>query len=84
MFRWVVGIAVSIALAMSGAALRSAEKLQDVDTRERLNAASAENAIERVSKEASDKIDRVDMNVQWLIKQQVETTAILRRMERNQ
>lgn len=82
MFRWVIGIAVVVALSFSGYAATTTRQLQDVDTRERVNSASAERAIERVSKDMDDKINRVDMNLQWLMKEQIETKAILRRLER--
>lgn len=81
MFRWVIGIAVVLALAFSGYAAATTRQLQDVDTRERVNSAAAERAIERVSKETHDKIDRVNGNVEWLMKEQSETKAILRRLE---
>jgi type II secretory pathway pseudopilin PulG len=68
-------------------------RLQDVDTRERINAQSAERAIERVSKEASDrvvaaenevsvKLDKIDKDVQWLIKEISQTSAVVNRLEK--
>ena len=80
MFRWVIGIIVTVALVFSGYSVASIRQLQDVDTRERVNSAAAERAIERVSQDASDKIDKIDQNVQWLIKEQIEMKAWMRRV----
>lgn len=80
--QWLIGVAVTLTLAFSGWAATNIAKIQDIDTRERLNAGSAENAIERVSRQSDDRIDKIDDNVQWLIKEFIAFRAEMRTRNR--
>lgn len=77
--RRIIELIIAVVLAMGGTWAAMRVQLQDIDTRERLNSAAAEHAIERVARESTEKIDKIDANVQWLIKEQIETKALLRR-----
>lgn len=88
----VIAIIVSVLLSLAAAFGATRVQLQDIDTREHLNSQSAERAIERVGAAADKRIDKVeenigqrldkvDENIQWLVKQQSETSAILRRLD---
>lgn len=89
----IIAVIISVLLSLAAAFGATRVQLQDIDTREHINSAAAEKAIERVGAEADRRIDRLeksigerldktDVNTQWLIKQQTETTAILRRLDR--
>jgi len=76
--QWVLGIVLTLTLSFSGWAAVNIAKIENIDTREKLNSASAEHAIERVSKENTDRMDKIDTNVQWLIKEFIEFRAEIR------
>lgn len=78
----IVVIILTILGSMAASYAQTRVTLQDVDTRERINSAAAERAIERVAKEATDHVERVDQNVQWLIKEMVQISASVKRIER--
>lgn len=80
-----IALVVSIASAYAMTSIRVAV----IDTREQTRAEETERAIERVSGDADRRIDRemkattdrlekIDANIQWLIKQQIETRALIR------
>lgn len=82
--QWLIGGALTVMLGFSGWAAANISKIQDIDTRERLNSGSAENAIERVGAQADERIDKIDDNVQWLIKEFIAFRAEIRMRDQRQ
>lgn len=74
----VVGLVVSALVGWGAATAR----VQDIDTREREHAETAQRDIQRVSRDVSEMIAKIDTNLQWLIKEFIEVRAEVRRQER--
>lgn len=83
-------ILIALVISIGGAYAMNSVQLARVEERQQRFMSEAENAIERVkydadaridreAKAANDKLDKIDQNVQWLIKQQVETRALINR-----
>lgn len=84
-------ILIALVVSIAGAYGMTSIQVATIDTREQTRAAETERAIERVSKMADDRVNReikqvdeklnkIDENVQWLIKQQIETRALVNRL----
>lgn len=80
-----IALVVSIASAYAMTSIQVAV----IDTREQTRAEETERAIERISgdadrridremKSTNDRLEKIDANIQWLIKQQIETRALIR------
>jgi hypothetical protein len=85
----ILSILIAFVVSIAGAYAMTAVQLTKVDTREQTRAEETERAIERVSRDSDARIDRevkatketldkLDENVQWLVKQQIETRALIR------
>lgn len=85
----ILQILIALVVSIAGAYGMTSIKIATVETREQTHHAEAERAIERVKsdadkeaarieKQTTEKLDKIDENVQWLIKQQIETRAYIR------
>lgn len=86
----ILQILIALVVSIGGAYAMNSVQVARVDERQQQFMGEAERAIERVkydtearidreAEAVSDKLEKIDQNVQWLIKQQVETRALINR-----
>ena len=85
----ILQILIALVVSIASAYAMTRVQVERIDTREQTRAEETERAIERISSQNDQRIDRemkatketlekIDSNVQWLIKQQIETRALIR------
>lgn len=88
----ILQILIAFVVAIASAYAMTAVQITKVDVREQTRAEETERAIERVSRDSDARIDRevkatketldkLDTNIQWLIKQQIETRTLIRNQQ---
>jgi ABC-type Zn uptake system ZnuABC Zn-binding protein ZnuA len=86
----ILQIIIALVVSIAGAYGVTAIKIATIEARQQGHASQMERAIEfvkttnekditRIEQQTTDKLDKIDANVQWLIKEQIETRAYIRR-----